>query len=344
MHESNNEVDTINFKTLFSLIWKEKILFFSIVLVFIIAGLWYGFTRQEQFTTQGKILPELQSKSNNLDNLAGLASLAGVDLGSIQETEAIRPDLYPDVLKSTPFFLELFKQKVTMRDNRSISFEKFYRSYIEQDSEIPEEELKKFPVKEEGFIVLNRIGEKRLEVLRDRINVNIDKKSGIITISVKMPDPVVAAGVARFSMIYLTEYVSNYRTDKSKKDLDFLSDRVSNAKGKFYSTQEKKAQYSDQFQLPTIRSQTADIQRERIESEYRVSSAFYSELLKKYEEARIKVQQETPVFQVLEPPVVPTYKSEPKRAIILLIAMFIGGAIGVGAVLLRTNNFQKIWM
>lgn len=342
MQELKQDVDNINFKTLFTIIWGEKILFFSIILASICAGLWYAFTKQEQFTSQGKILPELQGKTNKLGNLAGLASLAGVDLGSIEETEAIRPDLYPDVLKSTPFFLELFKQKVTTRYNKVISFDQFYRSSLEEDSKIPKEDLKKFPVKEDGFIVINRANEKRLEVLRDRISVGIDKKSGIISISVKMPDPVVAAGIARFSMIYLTEYVTRYRTDKAKKDLDFLAERVSNAKGKYYSTQEKKAQYNDQFQLPTIRLQSADIQRERIESEYRVSSAFYSELLKKYEEARIKVQQETPVFQVLEPPVVPTYKSEPKKAIILLIFLFVGGILSLTIILIKSNNYKKL--
>lgn len=342
MQELDNDIISINFKAFFQILWKEKLLFSSIIILFAGLGLWYGFTAQEQFVSEGKILPELQSQGGKLGGLAGLASLAGVDLGSTAGTDAIRPDLYPDVLKSTPFFLELFNQKVTNRENKSMLFEQFYHQIVEKGKEIEEKNKKKFPVKENGFLVLNHLSEDRIKDLKERITANIDKKSGVVIISVKMPDPVIAAGIARFSMVYLTEYVTRYRTDKAKKDLDFLEERVNLARGKLYSNQVKKAQYSDQFQLPTIRLQSADIQRERIESEYRISSTFYTELLKKYEEAKIKLQQETPVFQVLDPPIAPTQKREPKRAIILLISLFLGGVVALVTVLIRKKNYKKV--
>lgn len=342
MQEENGDIITINFKAFFQVIWREKVLFVLIVLFFASLGLWYAFTAQEQFVSEGKILPELQAQGGKLGSLAGLASLAGVDLGSTAGTEAIRPDLYPDVLKSTPFFLELFNQKVTNRENKTMSFEQFYHQIVEKEAAIQEKSKKKFPVKENGFLVLNSLSEDRIKDLKERIKADIDKKSGVVNISVKMPDPVVAAGIARFSMVYLTEYVTRYRTDKAKKDLDFLEERVNLARGKLYNNQVKKAQYSDQFQLPTIRLQSADIQRERIESEYRISSTFYTELLKKYEEAKIKLQQETPVFQVLDPPIAPTKKSEPKKAIILLFALFLGGIMAMITVLIRKKNYKQV--
>lgn len=144
-------------------------------------------------------------------------------------------------------------------------------------------------------------------------------------------------------MDYLTEYVTEYRTVKAKKDLDFLADKVAAARGKFYTKQSQKAQYADQFQAPTIRLQSADIQRERIESEYRISSSFYNELLKKYEEAKIKLQQETPVFQILEPPVAPTQKSEPKKAVILLAFAVVGGLISTIMALLVRKNYKQVF-
>lgn len=342
MQEPENDIITIDFKAFFQILWKEKVLFFAIVLLVAGLGLWYAFTLQEQFVSEGKILPELQAKGGKLGGLAGLASLAGVDLASVEGTDAIRPDLYPDVLKSTPFFLELFKQKVTNKANKQVLFEAFYHQIVEENKEIKEKRIQKFPVKENGFLVLNRLNEDRIKDLKERIQVNIDKKSGVITISVKMPDPVVAANIARFSMEYLTEYVTRYRTEKAKKDVDFLAQKVADARGKLYTNQTKKAQYSDQFQLPTIRLQSADIQRERIESEYRISSTFYNELLKKYEESKIKLQQETPVFQILEPPIAVTQKSEPKRAVILLVSIFLGSIFSVLVILFRKKNYKHI--
>jgi uncharacterized protein involved in exopolysaccharide biosynthesis len=73
-----------------------------------------------------------------------------------------------------------------------------------------------------------------------------------------------------------------------------------------------------------------------------VSSTFYNSLLQKYEEAKLKVQQETPVLKVLEPPVVPNKRSEPKRAIIVLIATFLGGIFGVIFGLIRKKNYKLV--
>ena len=152
-----------------------------------------------------------------------------------------------------------------------------------------------------------------------------------------------AAEIARYSMNYLAEYVINYRTAKSQKDLQFLEDRLNAAKGKFYSNQVKKANYSDEMPLKSLRLQSADLQRERIESEYKVSSSFYNSLLNKYEEAKLKIQQETPVLKVLEPPVVPNLKSEPKKSIILIGAAILGALVGVIVAMLRKKNYKEVF-
>lgn len=340
--QENNKEYTLDLQALFKLIWKEKINIIIITSIILLLGAFYAFTAQEQFESEGKILPELQAKATKFGGLAGLANLAGVDLTSLDATDAIRPDLYPDVLRSTPFFLALFNEKVVTRDNRSILFEKFYNELIEKGDIIEKKYIEKPSVKENGFLLMNRISEIRIKDLKNRIRADIDKKTGIITISVKMPDPVVAANVTRFSMIYLTDYVTKYRINKAQEDLEFLEERVNLARGKFYNNQTKKAQYGDQFQLPTIRLQSADLQRERIESEYRLSSNFYNDLLKKLEEAKLKVQQETPVFQVLEPPVVPSHKSEPRKSLILIGSIVFGGLVSLIVILFCKGNYKKI--
>lgn len=337
---------SIDFKALFRVLWKEKWWIVLITMIVTTLGLVYAFAAREEFTTQGKILPELQGKAgSSLSQFAGLASLAGIDLSSLGSgsgIDAVRPDLYPDVITSTPFYLELFKVKVHTRDNSEMTFEQYYSNVIEK-GEVPKEKLlKTYPVKEEGIILVNLLNEIRLKDLRKRITAGIDKKTGVITINSKMPDPVVAAEAAKFAMGYLMEYVKSYRTEKLRQDVNYLSDQVAASRGKYYTTQEKKAKYSDQFQ--EIRLQSADIQRERIESEYRLSSSFYNELLKKYEEAKFKLHQETPVFKILEPPVVPVKKTEPKRSVIVLMSVIFGGIVAIFFVLLWKKRYKEVFV
>jgi uncharacterized protein involved in exopolysaccharide biosynthesis len=326
-----------------SVVWKEKILVILVTFLTVCLGIFYAFMVQEEFQTNGKILPELQSKgSAGLSQFAGLASLAGVDLASIggSSIDAVRPDLYPNVINSTPFYLELLKHEVVTRENKKMTFEQFYHEVIEK-GEAPDEKLtEKYPVKDSSLIIIDRLNEIRLRNLRERISASLDKKSGVITIVSKMPDPVVAASTTNFAMTYLMKYVTDYRTEKLRADVAYLGSQVAASRGKYFSTQEKKAKYTDQFQ--DMQLQIADIQRERLESEYRISSTFYNELLKKYEEAKFKLHQETPVFKVLEPPVTPVKKLKPKRAVIAFMFMVFGFGLGCLAAMKRNNNYKDI--
>lgn len=342
-YEEQDDIITINFKAFFGILWKEKWLILLITLLTVGGGAWYAFTAREEFVSEGKILPELSGGAgSSLGGLANLVGIGGFELGLKNNTEAIRPDLYPDVIKSTPFFLELFKQSVITKTGDSLTFDSYYHQAIEEDKPADEIKLETFKGKPSGTIVVNQLMEERIKDLKERIGGNIDKKSGLISITVKMPDPIVAAGLANYVMTYLTDYVTDYRTEKLKREVDFLGRKVAAARGEFYRDQSRKATYADQFAAPTIRLQAADIQRERLESEYKLSATVYNELLKKFEEAKIKLQQETPIFQILEPPVAPTLKSEPKKAIIILASAFLGGILSIIVALLIRKNYKKV--
>ena len=341
--EEEKDIISIDFSAFFKIIWKEKVWVILITLLITLGGIYYALTAREEFVSTGKILPEYQSKAGGLGQFAGLASLAGIDVSSAAGggSDAVRPDLYPDVLKSTPFFLELLKIKVRTKDNKEMLFSQFYDNFV-LDNKIEEKNTKiNFPTSIQ-YIAVSYQTENNLKDLRERIGAVIDKKTGLITVTVKLPDPVVATIITDYGMNFLTNYITNYRTEKSKRDLNFLAERLDAAKGKYFNNQAKKAQYSDQYQLSMMKLQAADLQRERIESEYKISSTFYNSLLQKYEEAKLKVQQETPVIKVLEPPVVPNKRSEPKRAIIVLIATFLGGIFGIIFSLIRKKNYKLV--
>lgn len=341
-YEGEEQINPINWVELWQVIWKEKWIITLVALVITIGGGLYAFTAQEEFESQGKILPELPpNASGSLGSLVGALGIGGIDLKN--STEAIRPDLYPEVLKSTPFFLALMEHPVKTRENHSLKFADFYHQVVEENEEIDTVLIKKFKVEPKGFYVLNRLNEDRIKDLKTRIFGTYDRKAGVISINVKLPDPVVAATIAKFSMDYLTDYVITYRTQKNKREVDFLKERLDLARNKYYSNQSKKAQYNDQFQAATIRLQTADVQRERIQAEYNTSSSFYNSLLTKYEEAKIKLNQETPVIKVLDPPTAPTRKSEPRRSVIIIVSGLVGGFIGLVIALIRKKNYKVVF-
>ena len=63
-------------------------------------------------------------------SLASLASSFGVDIGSISSSDAIRPDLYPDLVSSSDFILDLFKLPVkTLNGNVFTDYYTYLKKY-----------------------------------------------------------------------------------------------------------------------------------------------------------------------------------------------------------------------
>lgn len=342
--EKESKIIVIDFLALIKIVKKEYKIIIGLFLLMSAIGTVYSFSLKEEFISGGKILPEVVSKGSNLGQYAGLAALAGIDLGTISGgSDAIRPDLYPNLINSNEFFLELLSQKIKDKNNKEWLFSDFFIKKI-LDGKIKSKDQKINFTKSVKYIAFSRQTEKNIEELKKRVTCTYDKKTGIIEISSKMPDPVIAANITSFSMKYLTDYIINYRTQKQKRDLDFLSERLSSAKNKYFSTQSKKANYTDQMPLNALRLQSADLQRERIESDYKISSSFYNSLLQKYEEAKLHMQQETPVIKVLESPVVPNMKSEPKKAIYIMGFAFFGILASIIIVIFKNKNYKSIFI
>jgi uncharacterized protein involved in exopolysaccharide biosynthesis len=349
---------TIDFGALWQVLKKGKWLITSTGLLFAIIAAFIVLKQPNEYTSTASVMPELESaNAGGLSKFAGLASLAGVDLSSMSSSDAIRPDLYPSVINNTSYFLYLLEQEVKTLDNKSENFLDFYiRSYELEEDTVAKKKgfISNLKVSlgiapkvviisdsSSDFIYLPKYKGEIIETLKEKIVANMDKKTGIISVSVELPDPITAAYVAKISMDYLTNFVTNYRTEKSRQDLNFLAEQLGAAKGKYYNTQSKKAQYSDEFQSATIRLQTADIQRERIEADYRVSSTFYTELMKQYESAKMDLQKQTPVFKTLEQPIIPYEKSGPSRSNVVFIAILLGILVGIISVSIRKRNYRK---
>lgn len=312
---------------------------------FTIVGVVYALLSPVEFTTEVRLLPELQARSAlNLKKFGALAELAGINLESTGTTEAIRPDLYPDVLTSTPFALFILNQPVTT--SRKIHY-RTLATFLTDPSRswlgglLGNESL---TVPGAGranqSLRLTRDQEELIKSFKKRIVSDLDKQSGIIGIRVKMPDADVAAQVGQLAIRYLTRYVVNYRTEKTREDLKFLADRHREARQRYQKALLTLAAYKDQHRY--LVNQVATLDGRQLEAEFMLAQSLYDNLTHQYEQTRIRVQEETPVLNVLEPPQVPPLRSEPRRTLLVCIFALVGLLAGSAWVLARSLNWMQL--
>lgn len=300
---------------------------------FAVVGVVYALLAPVEYTTETRLMPEFQAGSAvNLKRFGALAELVGIDLESVSQTEAVRPDLYPDVLTSTPFLLTILNQPVTTTDKKtyptltaflSTGPHNLFTTWLgNAPLAMP------MPDSLGRSVQLSKEQEDLLKDVGKRIVSELDPQSGLIHIRVKMPDAAVVAEVCQRAIAYLKRYVIRYRTGKTRTDLQFVTQRRNEAKARYDRALNALSAYADRNRF--VYTQSARIEGKRLDAEENLARTLYDELSRNYEQTQLKIQEQTPVFTVLEPPKIPAKRSEPRRALTVLAFMGVGLVLGIG--------------
>ncbi len=351
IQENTDSEMTIDIGKIFKVISKNKWTILIATIISAALGIFIAINIPNEYSSQVQILPELESKdaAGGLSKFKSLAGLAGVDLGSMGGTEAVRPDLYPNILQSTPFLMGVMNMKVyASKYRRTMEMSKFMEENANQSLSTrifgkSEEKEKDMPFINPKTIPLEtiRLDKKQDDLIKElqkRVGTTLDKKTGVISISAKMQDPVIAATIVRYAQDYLTEYVVKYRTQKSKSDIKFLEDRIGEAKRRYDNALYSYSSYQDRNKGLFLN--IAKDEGKKLQYEVDLSYNLYSELAKQLEEAKIKIQRETPIFKVLEPAQIPVIKSEPKRSVMVLGIAFLGMILTMLVILAK--NYKSL--
>lgn len=315
--------------------------------MFAVLGVVVSLLLTPEYVADAQLMPEMTSSSGDvLRRLATMASVSGIDLAETEGVEAIRPDLYPSVLQSKPYRLYLINQTVPTATGRTTVGELVLPTTtwltrltklagLSTPAPRPAQTAPNTPLR------LSTRQKNLLDAIGERVTARFDTRSGIIFISARMPDAVSAAAVAEVTMHYLTRYVTDYRTEKTRQDLHFYTRRLADAKSRYQAAQIRLFRYNDQHKSLIL--QAATMERQQLADELTIAQSVYAELTRQHEQARLKVQQQTPVFKTLEPPTVPPERASPRRSLIVLASMAAGLIMGIGWAGLGATNWTERW-
>ena len=153
----------------------------------------------------------------------------------------------------------------------------------------------------------------------------MDKKTSMTSVSVTFQNPKVAAVVADSVVKKLQEYIIDYRTSKSKEDCLYLEKLFKERQQEYYEAQRKYADYMDSHD--NIILQSVRTEQERLQNDMSLAYQVYSQVASQLQVARAKVQEEKPVFAVVEPAVVPLNPSGTSRKVYVLAFIFLSVCI-----------------
>ena len=122
-------------------------------------------------------------------------------------------------------------------------------------------------------------------------------------------------------MAKLQQYIIDYRIKKAKEDCAYLEELYKERQQEYYQAQSKYAHYFDTNR--NIAFQSIRAEQERLQNDMSLAYQVYSQVAQQLQVARAKIQEEKPVFAVVEPATVPLEPSGTSRKIILVGIVFL---------------------
>lgn len=353
MSEQIESKDYIDLIEVCKKILSRKKLFFTTWCITFVVSCIVIFPVPRSYQSSLSVVPESQS-AGAAGGLAALVGSMGINLNAGGSGgDAFFPDIYPDVISTNEFIVSLFDVPVETCDHE---LQTTYYDYIRNHNRrayysYPKVWLFQFI----GWLTddgqqgggggtinpnhLDKVTNGFVETIRDNISCSVDKKTGVITISVVDQDPVICARMADTIRVRLQKFITDYRTQKARTDMEYYATLMEDAKAKYLSDVEAFSTFCDQN--VNMQLQSVITRKDFLHNEYTNSRDVYNGLLSQHRMAMAKVQEDTPAFTVLSRPNVPIKASKPKR-VIFVLAMLILSSFGVVLHIFREEVMEQI--
>ncbi len=335
------------------LLWARRRFILRVTGVAVAVGLVFALLGEVRYSAGSVVVPQVGGSLSG-GNLQGLAALAGINIGTTEQSDLISPLIYPMVVRSVPFQKELMYTRVTLagrdekvtlldyftgRGYRSFSFFPFVRKYT---IGLPGLVMKALRGRDTspppgaaagGIETLTAREHECRETLTKLVTVTVNEKNGYITLTATMPQARMAAEVAARAQELLQSYITRFKLQKAQASLDFIEARYLEVRADYERSQQALASFRDANRH--LASAVARIRETSLENEHNLAFAIYSELAGQREQAEIKVKEDTPVFTVVEPVTVPVRRAAPRRMAIMMMSVLAGLLAGAGVVFVK---------
>jgi LPS O-antigen subunit length determinant protein (WzzB/FepE family) len=294
---SNHFDDEIDLRELFTVLWAGRVKIIAITAVFAVASVIYALSVPNQYKATILLSPSQSTNSGisgALGQLGGLASLAGVSIGGGESNES---QLAQEIMKSWGFIEGFIAENdIAVEVYAAEGWDKgSNKLQIDQDFYDPETK---------SWLVEDDFGQQGppsswelYESFSERLTVSEDKKSGLFSVSIEYYSPQMAKQWLDLYISSINKHMQERQMIKVDSNIEFLEAQI------------------EKTEITGMREVFYTIIEEQIKSK------MLAEASPNY------------VFEAVSPSMVPAQKSQPKRALICILGVLLGGMLSVLLVL-----------
>jgi uncharacterized protein involved in exopolysaccharide biosynthesis len=298
--QNNIADDEIDLRELFAVIWQGKWLIIAITALFAVASVVYAISQPNIYKSEALLAPAEQEGGGGLSALAGqfggLASLAGVNLGGGSSNKA---QLAIEVLKSRQFTSDFIQKHNILPDLMAAESWNMQTNTVVYDSEIYDAQNDKWVREVDAPFKPKPSMQEAYKEFSEILAASTDKESGMVKISIEHVSPYVAQQWVEWLIQDINKTMKQRDVLEALKSTEFLTQQL----------EQTKIADIRAVLYKLVEEQTKTIMFAKVRDEY--------------------------VFKTIDAALVPEEKFKPKRALICVLGVLLGGMLSVMIVLIR---------
>lgn len=336
----NNET---NLEQIIRKLWSKRLKFLIIWIITFALSCLIIIPQPRYYDCTVKLAPE---SGESAGGLATLASFVNLNIDGGAGGDAFYPMLYPDILTSPDFIVGLMKIQVSTYDgglttdyytylNKHQKSNIITKPYYKSKAAIKKMLKPKDPHAKPNSASVNDIDPFDMSVretdiakiISEKIKCNVDKKTDVITITVRDQDKKVCALLADSIKSHLQYFITDYRTMKAREDEKFYKLLADSALAEYNKAIIASSNYQDSHRRSNLQ-QTIDF-GEQLKNDLDTKLTIYNTFNAQYQAARTKVQERTPAFTTLKSASIPQKPAGPKRKFFILVMLILATFGGI---------------
>lgn len=290
--------DEIDLRQLFATLWEGKWLIIAITFLFAAGGVAYAMYKPDIYEASVLMAPtnEESGISGISGQLGGLASLAGINIGGGGSNQTV---IAKEVLGSRAFLADFIDRYNLSAPLMAVEGWNHKQNKWQYNRKVYNPETAEWLLDENGKSQVPTDWD-LVKAFKDKhLSISDNKESGLVTLSVKGLSPQATQQWAEWLVQDINEHMRQEDVASAEARINYLEDKLN----------ETNVAGMQQVFYQLIESETRTVMLANAQKEY--------------------------VFKTIDPAVVPQDKSEPKRALIAILATLLGGMLSVFIVLIR---------
>lgn len=331
-------------------IWKERRLIIKTSISFFFIGCLVALLSPVVYTSETTFVPQISDQQSTTNNrLGSLASLAGININPSEVTSDtyLSPLLYSYIVDSEEFSIKLFSEELInsngdrftvkeylLSNGSSFNFNPigFIKKYTiglflnDETNEINSDFLKNYNfISNEDFNLI--------KLFREKFTIELNERQGYIKVFATDKNPFISTQLVELITKGLQSKIIDIRTNKIKERLQFSKEQYEIKQVEFDILQNELAEFRDSNKNISTALFMSELQK--LESEYQLQQNILINLASEYNNNKIKLNKDTPIFSVIDEVSVPNKKTKPRKSLLVIIYVFLGLILSVGFVLLK---------